>query len=281
VLLARFVGAARNRQWYLVTDGGVLVWMPWCGRVFRAITWRDSPDSPDAPADTLDLPARGIVDRRALVTSLREGRPGPTRSLRQAARRVTAGVAVLAYAAGLLWFLAGPTAHGFGPGDPGAERAARGFCSSGRPYEHAQAYQGPGPHPTAVIMPDTWNLLALGTPPKPLAAEVQLVACGRSADQPTGAPMRSCPYEGDSYSGNNAARRKLTVNYYRGHYDYDLRELRTGRPVVVVTVDGADAPFCSMDWPVFKDTPPVITIQSRPAEADVARALRPYIDAPA
>jgi hypothetical protein len=116
---------------------------------------------------------------------------------------------------------------------------------SGTAYERAAPYEGAGPHPIAVFMPNDAGTLEFErlSPPKgpewaPGApqdgAEVQLVACGTvtNAQQSEG---QDCSYSQRMTPG------RTTLPMARATYQLRIYELRTHREVDSVLLEGLDA----------------------------------------
>lgn len=156
--------------------------------------------------------------------------------------------------------------------------AAIRLCERDQPHEDAAPYQGAGPHP-AVVVGGGVRSQVVGTTaaPDPPAAVVQLVACGRRVDRPGDGPILSCPY-----GVIGATSPVVTEKHYRGHYSYEVRELRTGRTVGTFSIDGADASCDSgrvINVPY--DGPAVVTLVTDPDAGALVRMLRRYVDDPA
>jgi hypothetical protein len=106
---------------------------------------------------------------------------------------------------------------------------------------------------------------------------VQLVACGRRVDRPGDVPLLSCPY-----GGNSTTSPVLTETHHRGHYNYEVRELRTGRTVGTFSIDGENA---SCDPSKFVNVPyegpAIVTHVTDPDAGALASMLDRYVDGPA
>jgi hypothetical protein len=223
--------ATKWRHWYVAAEGGLIVWrpdgpapraVPWhalrveqAGLDQRRLTWQD--DSGGRVSHTVPVVSGGrdlfrAVERRSPSSPWSAGRLAGITSF-WLASVVGLGVAVA------------PTMVDVVRGDRPDTLAELGNACDSDTFGGAASYDGPGPHAMAVYLDGQLaRVVGAQGDPDPAPHSVSLVACGRLADH---VHLESCEYE----SG-------YRVELYQGVYRVEVREVRTGRLVDSVSVDG-------------------------------------------
>jgi hypothetical protein len=239
------VSRSAPRRWFAVCAGGLVVSAP--GSAPAAIRWPDVgleaqigrtasdyrlryPDSSGTVQTTYFSHASGLA---GLVDSIRARAPRPSSRVRP----ILVGVAVLAGAVLLVWFLVLPrygTHHASTlPASVGQLYAA---CDTpGTAYRPAPAYTGAAPHPVVAFI-DGSRVTDLT--PEPSATwlpdnpnTVQLVACAKRVGTAGHGPLCRYPSAIDGQQ-----------NYLMGlaQFRLDVYELRTHRRIATATLVGTD-----------------------------------------
>jgi hypothetical protein len=254
----------RDEQW-VVAEGGLLCWEPRRHRVIESYEWPELPRSGRIPR----LPDAGLIDHRELVAAVLSRQPiGPWTRRRMVRVSATTAV-VLAFLVPLTWFCAVPIGARILLGEAPDDVLAMGrICTGGDPYPRGAAYRGPAPHPIAVVDNNSVvDVLGAASPPGgwPSGRIVQLAACGNDVLRPDRKQVQNCNY----YGG-------FSVTYYQGHYEYKIRDVRTGRVVGTVTAEGVDKAKCAETWYAERGSG-AISIATSPDDQQIAKVLNRYL----
>lgn len=265
-------GGPRGRHWYVTTERGLIVWqlgaqkppaIPWselhvepASITSTWLTWQE-----DGRKRVLTVPT--VTGRDELLRAAVRGAPSSPRSAR---RLAPLGAFWLATAL-VLGFAAAPmvvdVVGDVLDGDRPDELSDLAAVCDGETYADSAPYDGPGPHPVMVFSEAGYEDYFSGLPSGRGPDAVQLVACGRQVGR---TPITSCDYQGG-----------YTVELQQGHFRVEIYEVRTGRPVRTLTVDG-DANTTCDEWIfVREDDPRRTTNDVWPDESAYATALSPLV----
>ncbi|MGI5212553.1 hypothetical protein [Plantactinospora sp. CA-290183] len=233
----------------VVTERGLLVWQPESAEPPTAVPWPEARVAsravlPGKTADWLvwsdgtethELALAAVVGRGDLVRAVGQGAPVPGWPIGRLAATGGVGLAL----AVVLGLAAGPVALDIVLGErPHDITALSRMCEGGDAFGRAVPYRGPGPHPVAVYTGESdypRHLAGLddadGWPPPD---DVQLVGCLHLIGRVSPEMLESCDYEGG-----------YTLVMFQGRYRIDVHEVRTGRRVASVPVDGTSGGSCA------------------------------------
>jgi hypothetical protein len=212
------------------------------------------------------------VGRRDLLTAFDRRAPVPARAASRVGLQAVAAVLALLAAGSLVWFGAVSAAVELIRGErPKDVFALSRMCDGGGAFRGSARYRGAAPHSVVVVQEGVTDHVVGAQSPGgnwPAGRLMQLVACGRQIGRARPDALASCPYQ-PVLTGS-----AHTVNLYRGRYEYDVRQARTGRRVGTVTVDGDPDPKCGGSWVFNENSPQTVDVDGdpTPAQLDVAFA---------
>ncbi|WP_326836443.1 hypothetical protein VSH64_16280 [Amycolatopsis rhabdoformis] len=150
----------------------------------------------------------------------------------------------------------------YAAGVPADVASLRTLCEPGtgeQSYSRVDAYTGPAPHPIVVFAPNRPDFPDYTSAGSSSAGSVQLVGCRRPVDPRRPGPQLSCFY-GDA----------TPASIDQGRFPVDVYEVRTGRRVTSVVVDGRVR--CPAVYPEDAH------VDTEPEDADYAAVLAPLVN---
>ncbi len=235
-------GTLRDRRWFVVAEGGVLVWSVPAGSTVAAVPWPEVRDGP-----------------------VFAGRP---RSLHRVLQRQeparawpVTGVLTVAALALLGWFVVVPLLREYDRAEVPTTNDLARLCDGGDGFRSLPRYRGPGPHPAIVFLGGALAYPLTTSPPPP--DTVQLVGCAEPAGVASAEAITTCRYD------------LGVATVYRGRYRLEVHEARTGHLIDRLTVDAGPSTGSCPLTEVFIAGQDTTSRNSTPNDLDFTAALKP------
>ena len=274
--------AAMRLPAHVVTERGVLLLATRNDGVGAAIAWSAVVAVEDCQVTWNDFPGheqklrvQHVYAGRDLLAAFRNRGPVPRWTPNRAGTWLVTTAAVLLVFGPVVWLAGVPAAAEVFVGEqPRDVPAIKRLCAGGEPFRGSPAYRGAGPHPMLVVYASSSMYVIGASPPPreswPAGSVMQLVACGRQIGRAKPDELITCRY---------ASLSQHVEEVYQGRYEYEVREIRTGRRIGAVTVDGDPAPKCAPEKYRSPNDPKFTETDREPTRAQLDAAFGALVDA--
>jgi hypothetical protein len=235
-------GTLRNGHWFVVAEGGVLVWLTPIGSTVAAVPWPEVRDGPVFAGRPRSL--RRVLQRQE------PGRAWPV-----------TGVLTAAAVALLGWFVVVPLVREPVRAEVPTTNDLARLCDGGDGFRSLPRYSGSGPHPVIVFLGGAVAYPLITSPPA--HDTVQLVGCAEPAGFASPEAIATCRYD------------LGVATVYRGRYRLEVYAAHTGHLVDRLTVDAGPSTGSCPLTEVFVDGQDTTSRNSTPNDLDFAAVLKP------